>query len=324
MNSELIGALVKLRDIAGIFGQVYNEKAYRKAILEISKIDFKIDKSNVVNFLQTRIPGVGKNISQKILEYITTGSIAELNDLLSSNKLATYKSLAGIIGVGPVTIERWIGLNINSLHGLRVAVGKGIITLNNMQKYGLRHYNDLNKRIPRDEVTKICSVIRDNLMKMDRDLVFDVAGSYRRGLQTSGDIDIIISNKDRFRTNLLARFIEDMHDDIYFVAVLSAGPERTSFLYKSPISSIVRQIDILNIKYSSYHAALLYFTGDADFNENMRGYAKKNGFRLNQAGLFKVSGERLKLVRVGSEEEIFEVLNLRYIRPSDRTGLVTL
>lgn len=328
MNSKLIELLVNLRDIYDMFGNVYGEKAYSRAIAEIKKLDFQINQNTIDKLIKLKLPSIGKSILSKIIEYARDGQIDELCKLQTSKKLATYRELTKILGVGPTTIDKWIRLGVNSLSDLRAEVGAGNIVLNNMQKWGLRYYIDLNKRIPRDEVTAICSYMKEKILQADRDIIFEVAGSYRRNSRDSGDIDIIITNKNKFNKDLLSSIAENLHSDRQFIAIISLGRERLTFLYKSPLSNCVRQIDILNISYNSYYAALLYFTGDAEFNENIRGYAKRRGFKLNQTGLFKLTGpqdaRKEKLIPTNSEQEIFEILGLSYIEPQNRIGNVVI
>lgn len=312
MNQELIKTLEEMRDIAAMLGQVYRENAYSRAIARIKTLNYNI-KDNLE--LVAKLPGIGTGIMEKITEFVNTGKMRELEKLKKSRKVKAAQELSRVLGAGPKTVEKWIEAGITSLAKLRREVGKGKITLNTMQKYGVLYYTDLNTRIPRDEVTIIAGKVKGIMLQIDPGLLFEVAGSYRRGAPNSGDIDIIVSNKAYFDEKLLTNTVELLRQDPNFIDVLSMGEERTTFLYKGNIC--VRQIDILHIRYGSYYAALNYFTGSALHNQYLRGVAKSKGYRLNQAGLYKM-GKKMELIPVHSEEEIYKILGVKYIPPWER------
>jgi DNA polymerase/3'-5' exonuclease PolX len=82
-----------------------------------------------------------------------------------------------------------------------------------------------------------------------------------------------------------------------------------------PDVKIARRIDIRFVSYPSFYAALLYFTGSCDFNKHMRTVALKKRYTLNEYGLYKFSGE---IISTNSEEEIFDILEMKYLSPKDR------
>jgi DNA polymerase (family 10) len=64
----------------------------------------------------------------------------------------------------------------------------------------------------------------------------------------------------------------------------------------------------------SFFPAYLYFTGSYEFNEKMRGIAKRQGYKLNEYGLYK--GE--KLIQIYCEKDVFDILGMNYLEPKDR------
>lgn len=318
-NAELINTLIELQTISEILGSEYREAAYRRAINELKKLNFQITPDNLEEFARKKIPGVGKGIMAKIREFISTGEIAELINLRKSPRIRAYREFSGILGVGPSTIEKWLQQRIDSLPKLRRAIAEKKIVLTHMQKIGLRYYDDLNSRIPRAEVTQLGSIIKSVLLMLDPNIIFCILGSYRRGTSESGDVDILVSNKTHFDEELIPGFISLISSDPNFISVLVAGKERVTLLYKSPFSAKVRQIDVLNIAYGSYFAAMNYFTGGFIHNAWIRLVAKKQGYRLNQAGLFKyLPNGKLQLVPIHSEEELYKILGVAYIPPEKR------
>lgn len=314
-NSKIISMLKEFHDIYEILGDTYRARAYNNAILEIRKLPL-IGVGD-----QIRVKHIGKGISQKIQEYLTTGSVSELTKLKNSPLIRTYDTLGKIAGVGKQTIASWIKLGINDLASLRKAISNGQVTLTSMQHLGLRYYSDLNERIPRDEVSNIASYIKRRAVKCNVDK-FTIAGSYRRGMSSSGDIDILMTSEggdDRGRDNndnsVLECVLDKLRIEPNFIGVLSQGKEKLSFLMYGP-SNKARQVDLLYVTSESYIPALLYFTGSFEFNEYIRGVAKSAGYKLNQKGLYYISSSRQ--VDISSEKDIFKILGVEYIKPKMR------
>jgi len=325
MNGKLLSGLAKLQEISSVFGQTHRVSAYRRAISEIKKLSVEITKDNIKFILRVqKIPGVGEGIREKVEEFIKTGKISELEEE-TSPKFIFYSSAGKIMGVGPATLEKWWLSGITTIDQLKTFVGSGKVHLTHMQTLGLQYYDDLNERIPREEVTQIGDEIKSTILELEPKIIFEIAGSYRRKLSSSGDIDILISNPVENAAssvstgdgpaNILEKLTLDLENNPRFVAIVSSGAERLTFLYKN---TKVRQVDILLIGYPSFYAALLYFTGDWEFNQAMRGFAKAKGFRLNQDGLFKYVGGKLEPIPATSEKDIFDALGLQYIEPQNR------
>jgi DNA polymerase beta len=317
-NEQIIQSLYELASMNSIIGLDYKEKAYRTAA---NRIGSYIGSQGAMYQLSVddldKIPGIGSGIKKKLIELITTGSIADLIKLRNSREIKAFKEFRGIIGVGPVTIQSWMRSGIFTISDLRKAVGEKRIKLTPAQTYGLMYYVDLNQRIPREEVTEISHIVHSILLELDPDILFVVAGSYRRGLSSSGDIDCLVCSKSHGFTT--ETFIERIRNSKYgsnFIDTIRCGHEMTSFLYKH--NGIVRQIDILNLPIEQYWPGVLYFTGSWDFNEAMRSYAKSRGFLLNQKGLFAKTPKGKKLLVLKSEEDIFDILGLKYIPPAQR------
>lgn len=313
MNRDLIFALDELRQIYDLIGDVYREKAYRNAIATIKKLDYTI----TCDRLPPMGRGIGRGILDKITEFVCQGKITELDKLRQNKIVKASRELSGIIGVGPATVKEWVSKKILSLADLRRAVAKGKVKLTHAQQLGLKYYADLNTRIPRAEVAALGEMVRQRLAQCGpTGLRFEISGSYRRGADTSGDIDIIITT-ERHDPALLSNFAAALESDPNFVDITSQGEQRITFLYKSPAK--VRQIDVLYIAPESYWAAVCYFTGSGAFNTYLRGQAKKRNLRLNQNGLYRIGAlGKLELIPVSSEQEIFEHIGVRWIPPTER------
>lgn len=314
MNEEIITIISRLAQISDLRGEVHRTKAYTGAILGLKSLQWSI-KDNLERLKNEKIQGVGKGIKSKLIEYVTTGKVDELVELENSKTVRAYTELSKIAGAGPKTVAEWIRNGIFSIADLRKKLSTGEVELTTVQKYGLTYYNDLNQRIPRDEVNFLGSMVIDRVKTLDPKAQCEITGSFRRGVPDSGDIDIITTG-----VYSLSDLVQSYNADPNFIATFMLGSERTTFIYKSPISGKVRQIDVLLLQSQQYWAGILYFTGSWEFNAAMRGYAKSKGYLLNQRGLFKIRGKTETLIKVGSEKEIFDILSINYVEPHDRAG----
>jgi DNA polymerase IV len=176
------------------------------------------------------------------------------------------------------------------------------INLTPSQQVLLRYHNDLSKRIPRAEITNHLEFIKKHVPTAM------VAGSYRRGLKISSDIDVLV----RESLNVVVERLKAMG---YIKAVISAGDKRFIGVVKLPTTTTHRHIDIVFTTPRAYPFALLYFTGSKKNNILMRITAKRKGLKLNQYGLWK----GLDLVPgIKTERDIFKVLGKAYLPPEDR------
>lgn len=324
-NAELSRLLNEMAELNDMIGEQYRSQAYARAAATVRKIQ-PITQDGVDAIMKKHPAGFGVSIEAKIREYVSTGRIAELDTLRQSPIVTAYRELTRIMGVGPVVAASWIDSGITGIASLRVAVAAGTIALTHTQALGLQYYDDLIEPIPRAEVTALAASVHAMMLKLAPKILFCVAGSYRRGAQTSGDIDILVSNEARYDPDLLIAFAQLASGADGYIAATSAGRERLTYLVLSP-SGKVRQIDLLHIKYESFYAALLYFTGSWEFNVRMRGLAKAKKYRLNQTGLYARagtarnslhSGAAMTLIPVRSEREIFDAIGLQYVPPVAR------
>lgn len=326
----LIFALQRLRSISAVLKLPYKVHAYEHAIAQIARICVDCDIlamiANESDFRATT--GIGDRIFAKIKEFADTGYIKELDELEQHPRVRAYRILGTIMGVGPVTIDKWFAAGIHTLADLLKAHASKRITLTATQQLGIEHHLDLSTRIPREEMEMIGKQICDRAGAITRvgadahthKTTCEIMGSYRRGARDSGDVDLIVQVPTNKLADIHQQIAHELRKSVEFVAMVSAGTSRITFLWRiappaqATTTNKVRQVDILLCPRETYFAALLYFTGSAVFNEAMRGLAKARGFRLNQNGLYRNG----RSIAVSSEEEIFRVIGLNYVPPHDR------
>jgi len=257
----------------------------------------------------------GTHISTKIAEYRATGHIRELDELLARPGIQASLEFDKLLGFGPTTIKSLIVRGITTRAALLDHVKRQEITLTRLQDLGLRYYMDLQRAIPRADVTRVSELIFAEIFKCARDVIIETTGSYRRRAPESNDIDILTAgaqDSHEFLHNLHAR----MSAQPFFVDIITLGDQKYSFLMRF---RWVISIDIIHVARESYYSALLYFTGSQSFNIWMRELCKKKGFSLNQYELRAPNGT---LIHLQSEEQIFEILGIPYVAPANRSRAV--
>eukprot|EP00052_Salpingoeca_macrocollata_P026568 m.247402 g.247402 ORF g.247402 m.247402 type:complete len:241 (+) comp22598_c0_seq5:1280-2002(+) len=201
--------------------------------------------------------------------------------------------------------------------------------LTTAQQIGVKYFEELNERIPREEMHQLKDVIFDAVSEVYPDVICEVCGSYRRHAATSGDIDILMTHKE-FRSSdkafskqgSLGRIVERLKKIGFVTDVLSLGDLKFMGVCKLPDKKEAkhRRIDIRFWPYDQYPCALLYFTGSDQFNIDMRKKAIDLNLHLNEYGIQPV-GENGVLgdpLPVASEKDIFDYVDMKFVEPQNR------
>jgi DNA polymerase/3'-5' exonuclease PolX len=230
--------------------------------------------------------------------------------------------LSEVVGIGKITaIDLIRKYDISSLEDLINKFKKGEIELNEKIQIGLKYVGKFKGKIPRVQVDIIANFI-DKTLKVFPDLTITFCGSYRRGLPKPNDIDVLLCDlnlitiNDVKQSSLLKDCVKILKDKKFIVDDITSDDITTKYMgfckfKKNP----VRRIDIRLIPVESYYTAISYFTGSYELNKIMRQKAKNLGYKLNEYGLYKDN----KMLNVGSEEELFQLLDMEYLPPEERT-----
>ena len=213
-------------------------------------------------------------------------------------------------------------------------IDKSII--NDKQAIGLKYHIELQERIPRSEMNTWNDLFNilflhtiESMKEKPLNPSIQLMGSYKRGLDTSGDVDFLISSETHGAA-LMKRFTEVLISEeiINKDNILSSGPTKLMAIGK--ISKINRHIDIFYFPNDVYSFASLFLTGSGVFNQDLRLLANKKGYSLNERTLRKgsttgpiITSEEI-FIKIGkrkieTEEDIFNFLGLQYISPDKRT-----
>ena len=316
LNEELIQLLEKLQQLMMMKKEPFRARAYEKAAETIMLL-----AEDVTNISQLKgKPAIGDTIMKKFQEYIETGTL----NILEKAKLNPIFTLTKIHGIGYKNAKKLVEEHdITTIEQLR----DNQELLNNVQKKGLKYYEDVLKRIPRSEIVvyeKLLQSIFDKL-KHSKDSSFKIVGSYLRGAKTSGDIDIIITNSKN-DSKIFKEFITALEDQKVLVEILTKGAKKSMAIAKLN-DDPARRLDFMYSGPEEYPFATLYFTGSKAFNVVMRQRAVDMGYTMNEHGLYElidVPGKKKKqkgkkLDRLfPNEESVFDFMGMVYKSPTER------
>jgi len=307
LNEKFIDLMEQLSNIMLKQGEPFRARAYQKA--QESIMSFQDD---IVSPEQLKgLPGIGSTIMEKLNEYVTTGTLK----VIEREKNNPVNILADIYGVGPKKAKELVEKGIVSIAQLR----DNQQMLNDIQKVGLRYYEDILKRIPRSEIEQYETIFVNDFKKVATPTSrFEIVGSYRRGSQNSGDIDVIITSES---PQVFVNFINELIKEKIILEVLSRGNTKCLVIAKIPSSDSARRVDFLYSSPEEYPFSVLYFTGSKIFNTVMRHQALQMGVTMNEHGLYKMEGKKKgeKVDHVFKDEkDIFDYLNMVYKTPVER------
>ncbi|PTB39563.1 hypothetical protein M441DRAFT_197009 [Trichoderma asperellum CBS 433.97] len=337
-NTRTIEILQKMNSYYERVNDHWRTLAYRKAISTLKQQSVKITTEEEAY----RLPSIGRRLAQKIEEIVTTDTLKRLEYAQEEPTDYALQTFLKIYGVGNKVAQQWIAQGWRTLEDV-----KQHVKLTPSQTVGIEHYDDLNTRIPRREVTALGEIVKRAAAQIDPTVQLVIGGSYRRGAESSHDIDLIVTKPGTESAADLKPFLNSLvvrlERDEFLVARLAssrAGSDGSKWhgccvLPKikglnddddDKYRAIWRRIDFLLVPEAELGAALIYFTGNDIFNRSMRLLASKKGMRLNQRGLYRdvLRGpDRAKvtegeLVERRDEKRIFEILGVKWREPWER------
>lgn len=262
----------------------------------------------------TEIPGIGKSIAAVLAEIAERGSF-DRRDALLEKYPPTALELLHIPGIGPKSLallfEHFRVSTIDDLE--RICLEQKLRTLPRMgakleEKIlkGIGHYRQSAGRFLLNFADKVASELTAYLEQVEGIDRITPAGSARRGKETVGDLDLLVTGPAA--REVLDRFVSypGVKD------VLAKGPNKAS----AKIGLEGLQVDVRALPAESYGAAMQYFTGSKEHNVALRSRALKLGYTLNEYGLFRL--DNVERVAGTTEEEIYAVLGLDWIPPELR------
>ncbi|CAG0887498.1 unnamed protein product [Darwinula stevensoni] len=319
VNQDFVDFLQELANYEkNVSNNIHKYNAYRKAAATLAKHPTRITSGNEAK----SFPGIGDRIAKKIDEFIETGKLEKLEKIRKDDTHVAIQEMTRVMGIGPAKARDLVMEDgIKSIDELRKHPEK----LNRQQLIGLQHLEDFEKRILREEVTAMEEYIQVQAKKLDKKYIAQVCGSYRRGTATSGDIDVLLTQKEYTsdqgkQPKLLHNLVNHLKDKGFISDIISSGDSKFAGVCKLEDREYHRRIDVRLIPYDQYYCALLYFTGSDIFNQRMRAHALEQGYTLNEYSLrpFCSDGKPGEPVIITSESDIFDYINYDYKKPEER------
>ncbi|OYT62257.1 DNA polymerase III [Thermoplasmatales archaeon ex4484_30] len=309
-NREIAKIFYEIADMLEMQDVQFKPRAYRKAAQNIESLSEDIEEIYKRGELE-KIPGVGKSIAEKVKEFIEKGSVAYYEKLKKEIPV-NLEELSSVEGLGPKMIKLlYKELGIKNLNDLEKAAKEGKI----------RHLKGMGERTEQKILENIefarkkggrilLGFALPEAMKLIKFLEkyagkISLAGSLRRRKETIGDMDILAVSLNPEK--LMDEFTSMNEVD----KILAKGETKSSVRLKSGI-----QVDLRIVDKESFGSALQYFTGSKEHNIEVRKIAVRNGYKLNEYGLFdkksnkKIAGE--------TEEGVYKALGMQYIPPELR------
>jgi len=311
-NADVAGVLSEIADLLDLVGERFKPEAYRRAARSVEALPEGLGAIAGRGELRS-IPGIGEAISEKIAELLRTGTLGYLERLRAQIPTGVLE-LMRLPGVGPKTARRfWVELGIGGPRELREAIDAG--RLAGVKGFAEKKISQLRSatdgaggtpspgRVPIETVWPVAQAIVAALRNVPTVREAAMAGSFRRGRESVGDLDILVT----------AEAPENVFD------VFSRLPQVREVRLRGPTKETVvldqgLQVDLRVVEPESFGAAMQYFTGSKDHNVRLRSLARDRGLKVNEYGVYR-GDER---IAGRSEEEVYGALGLAWIPPELR------
>jgi DNA polymerase (family X) len=322
-NKAIANILYETADLLEIDGQdSFRIRSYRNAAQAIENHSQQMKEIIGEPKQVLAISGIGKGMLTNLQELFNDGSLKIQKDLLQKY----HPSMLGLLkiqGLGPKTIKLiWDAYQVSDVDGVEKLAKEGKIRT--LPRMGEKHetkllkaiadYRRIGGRYQIDTAEEEAEKLIAYLKKFEGIDKITPAGSLRRGRESVGDLDILVTGKACCSE-------EDRQKAIAYVAqypplmdIIASGDNKISFHVRSGM-----QVDVRLLPPDSFGAAMQYFTGSKAHNVALRQRALKMGYTLSEYSLADLKTE--KSVAGKSEEEIYAKLKLDYIPPELRENL---
>jgi len=265
------------------------------------------------------IPGIGKGMAANIQELSREGKLTQHQELLQKYRPSMLELLK-IQGLGPKTIALlWSAFQVSDLAGVEQLAREGKLrelprmSEKTEQKIlkAIEDYRRISGRFLLDEADRTAEKLTEHLKHIQGIEKITPAGSLRRGRETVGDLDVLITGPCCIDDEQRAALTEEILRFPGIIDVMAKGDNKVSFKLRNGM-----QVDVRMLPPESYGAAMQYFTGSKNHNVTLRQRALKMGYTLNEYGLARLDDEQR--IAGTTEEEIYGALKLDFIPPELR------
>jgi DNA polymerase (family 10) len=327
-NADIAAAFDHVADLLEYQGaNVFRVRAYRNAARTIngmveSLAAVRTDAGRSLNDLE----GIGNDLAGKIATLLDTGKLPLLEELAREVPAVVFE-LMRVPGLGPKKVKALVdGLGIDSLDALEAACREGRVA--DVKGFGAKTQAAILDNIAFARSTDHARLLWADADAIVRPLVewmrecpaarrVEGAGSWRRGRETVGDLDLVVDADDAAAVmDHLQRWRETS-------AVLVRGDTKTSIRGPRGV-----QVDLRVVDHGSFGAALQYFTGSKEHNVRLRSRARDQGLTINEYGVFRIAAAgdgdgrppHAESLAGRTEEEVYRAVGLPWIPPELREG----
>jgi DNA polymerase (family 10) len=317
-NPEVVRALERIAGLLEIRGDnAFKVRAYRTAAQQVENLAEPLGDIAERGEL-TDLPGFGEAIATKVDELVRSGRLAYL-EALEAEVPPSLLEVRALHGVGPRTAAMlWHELGVTTVDALDAAAQTG--RLEGLPRLGPKSIENLlgaletrrasggaERRRLRAHLEGLVDTVLGGLRALPGAERAEVAGSFRRGRDTSGDLDFLVAT--RTPVAALAGFATLAPVE----KVLLRGDTKCSVHVDGGF-----QLDCRAVAPEEFGAAWQYFTGSQAHNVRLRGVALRLGLTLNEYGVYRVEGGGR--VAGETEEDVYRSLGLSWIPPDEREG----
>jgi DNA polymerase (family 10) len=314
--AQLLGETADLLEIDN--GDSFRIRSYRRAAeaVESSTIQLSEIANDPKKLLE--IPGIGKGMAANIREMAETGTLPLREQLLAKYRPGMLQMMK-LPGMGPKTVAfLWESIQVGSVDELEAAIAAE--KLNDLPRFrkkqieklrkGIEDYKKNSGRFLIDDAETAAEKMIAYLRAFPGLDVIEPAGSLRRGRETVGDLDILVTGPACAEDNVDAA-VQYTAEYPPIADLIAKGQNKVSFRLRNGL-----QVDVRLLPEASYGAALQYFSGSKMHNVTLRQRALKRGYTLNEYALARMDDGSVVAGR--TEEEIYAALGMDWIPPEMR------
>ncbi|HWE86190.1 MAG TPA: DNA polymerase/3'-5' exonuclease PolX [Terracidiphilus sp.] len=322
-NATMARLLEQTADLMEIDGaDSFRVRSYRRAAeaVEQTTVDLAACCEDTAKLLE--IPGIGKSMAANLQALERTGTMPLREEMLAKYG-AGILELMRLPGMGPKTIALfWSAAQVNSIDALAAAIEVGKLAelprmgqkaLDKIKK-GIEDYRRSAGRFRIDQAEDAAERLTAYLMKFAGIERVTPAGSLRRGRETAGDLDLLVTGPacEPGKTGAAVEYVAAYPG---IADLIVKGENKVSFHLETGM-----QVDVRLLPSASYGAALQYFTGSKAHNVTLRQRALKMGYTLSEWALARLEDET-QVVAAATEEEIYAALKMDWMPPEMRENM---
>jgi len=320
-NREVAHILRETAQLLEIDGAMYNRyRSYEKTADMLENLSTRIEEIAADTEKLTELPGIGDRMAEHIQEILRTGDYSTRAKLLKKYP-PTLLQVMQLQSLGPKKVAiLWKTFKAGTVDAVEKLAEEGKLRL--LEGFGekteqnilaaAKNFKKSAGRFRLNDAEATAEKLIAHIQRIsDQFESITVAGSLRRGKETVGDLDLLIT----LAKNATQKTIDAISEHILTYGgieqTLARGENKVSFRLSNTM-----QVDVRLLEKKNFGAALLYFTGSKEHNVTLRGRALKMGWTLNEYALTTLKDE--KHVAGATEEEIYGKLKLDYIPPELR------